>query len=388
MVVGSSAGLLMTTDTSLDESVFGGDHAYSKAADKQRQRHSSEDGKNIFRPRRLSAEFQEADIKETEDSDSKRTTLIADTENTEDVTDAAQTSGADSCSDSKTDQASDSISDSQKLHTHSTPNPSPSHSIRTPVTENDPLGLLSSDKAVDSTATSTATTTVPSSEQGNRPTSEDARSTNDSGFGDIGGTAGSREKLPKASEEQKSDCQSTTSSESNLSSPCSPGWKPVHTSLSDQQIDSKGPPTPPLPSKSKSATLPTGSTPKSVLSRASSLARNESFTGVLHTAASGFMSRFRQLKDSVVTTQTPGKGPAAEGSMGSNTSLPKAHETEKHLHDDDDQQQQPSQEANASMAPAFEVTTFEERVPAGYKSRMKYQLQKTYSPFGKAFFSM
>ena len=155
--------------------------------------------------------------------------------------------------------------------------PSPSHSIRTPVTENDPLGLLNSDSNTSqadntSDSTLTAATSPPVVADGdgelNRPLgtsvpSDDAQSTNDSGIGDVGGggAAGSREKLQKDSDEHKhSDSQSTTSSESSLSSPCSPGWKPVHASISDQQIDSKGPPTP--PSKTKSATLPTGTTPK------------------------------------------------------------------------------------------------------------------------------
>ena len=80
----------MTTDTSLDESVFSGDHT-----NKQRHRHSSADANNspgIFRPRRLSSEFKD-DVIEDEDS-SKRTTLIEDTQTTIEDSNTDQTDSA------------------------------------------------------------------------------------------------------------------------------------------------------------------------------------------------------------------------------------------------------------------------------------------------------
>lgn len=309
----------MSTDLPIDESVFNTGGGGSQSS--ERKRHRSADVNSIsgiFCSRRLSAEFRAArDNPNGEDGDGQKER--GDDEEKDALDIAIPVTGV--------DEVPEAVTDSAAGHSGG----------RTPVLENDPLGLYT------------------------LSTSNDA--------------ATDRTKLNI--ELSKQQPGSELDSDDTASPPSSPDCKPLPQSQSDHRINASS--TPPAV-RAKAATLPAASSKVAT--------RQETLTGVLHTAATGFMSRFRQLKDSVSTT--------LPGTKASNTSLPKAHEMDKHLNEEvtaaatltpatgEKRSSGSLQDLNRTTvaSPIVEVTTYEEHMPSSYKNRMKQQLQKGYSPFG------
>ena len=452
----------MTTDASMDESVFGemgvSPSLRSSAHDDkdQRKRHRSADENNlavkgIFKSHKLDTS-DNGDLKptgETEEespaesgpsegrdgqllqqevertssdldkaeSDSSKNATVKDAKDTEsdissqslvpNIEDGDKCIEKDNEADACQAEADTStgmelkISSESKSSLHS--QTSPAHSIRTPVTEDDPLGALVAELERGSTPADTSKLTTStdsnvellgstSSEQNSEGSPKavanrsnllieldapfggsstpvkqsDDTHTNDSGIGDVKSSdSGGRLKI-----------DSLTSSEASSPGSPIPEWKPVHQSQSDSQMDTGLPVT---PSKGKSATLPAGmpastyETPKrSPAKSGKPVSRNESFTGALQTAASGFFSKFRQLKDSM---STPSKG-----SMSSSP-LPKPYEMEKHLYEEEEEKRSSSLDLiSREGGHGHGDAPSQEETPPGVKNRVR---MKAYSPFGR-----
>ena len=235
---------------------------------------------------------------------------------------------------------------------------SPSHSARTPVTENDPLGLFNEQKQLESTPCDPTTVTT----AGRIALGSFGSDANDSGVSStMTQTSGNRSNLlidlepfssPKktpaptflvgSSPTKARLVKSESMTSSDASSPGSPAeaWAPLSQSQSQNQVgpSTSSPSTPTSDHIKKVRTLPANldhqtehsasvDTPPSASKRGKPVGRSDSFgfSNALRSAASLFSTKFNEIKQSM----TPVKGEQ----MGSQTSLPKPHEMEKLLYE-------------------------------------------------------
>ena len=241
----------------------------------------------------------------------------------------------------------------------------PTHGVRTPVTENDPLGFFNqptqstpADDTVQTGSGISRNLLLSLGSEGNDSGISSTASGNRSNLLiDIEPFGGSPKKSPAAlfsigsSPERTAQSSKLTMSasvtSSDASSPGSPEpWAPLPQSHSQSQFQT--PPSTPTSDIKKASTLPSNlaklertqsadiPTSMSASKRGKLVGRSDSFGfgSALRSAASMFSSKFNELKQTMVTP-TKGEGPAG-ATTGSQTSLPKPHEMEKLLYEEEE----------------------------------------------------
>ena len=275
-------------------------------------------------------------------------------------------------------------------HSPSKPGASPVHSVRTPVTENDPLGLFNlgivpSDSQNSTNAESIANTSMDANTSGyNADSTSRANRTNL--LIDIEPFSGTSTPICDRTRQNPFDSpdkkrspsdggRSFTSSDS--SSPTSPvkPWSPLNKSLSETDTQSK---VDESETKTKSATLPANVSRDAMVTpprRPQPVTRSSSFGNALRSAASRFATKFTELKQNMGTPQ--------KGEMGSNTSLPRAAEsqTQKLLSEEEENMFLKKAGSADELGTGDEVDSAALEEAMGMKSRQR-QMSR-YTPFGE-----
>lgn len=338
-----------------------------------------------------------------------------------------------SINDSDTTVFSDIQNDGQPKTSRNSSKPnSPAHVVRTPVTENDPLGLFMSPALQQSTpATAADTITTPSNGPRKMLFSVDSEA-NDSGVSStIAQSFGNRSNLlidlePFSSPNKKSPAALFTIgnsperdsekaggdasekpaksiSSSDASSPGSPeAWAPLSQSQSQSQLQNATPEAPDVISTEqlrKASTLPSNMDKKGELKhsvsvdkatppsgkRGKPVSRAESFGfgSALKSAAHLFSTKFSELKQTMVT---PTKG---EGG-GSQASLPKPHEMEKVLYEQEEDMFLRKAGSLDHLGRSGVLTSGDDKADGAsldghLDAAPKIRQQKGYTPFGESF---
>ena len=257
---------------------------------------------------------------------------------------------------------------------------SPGHIMRTPVTENDPLGLFNTPVDILSSSTPTESNTgldlLNGTDTNNKINTEsEKRSSRRNLQIELGKPfGGSSTPLKTDNTNESLECiHSPTNSfgSSNTSSPGSPPepWSPLSQS---QSI----PPQLPLSTETKqrAATLPQVERTKSVDSSRKPVSRSESFGSALRTAASMFSTKFTELKQSM--------GTPSKSDSGSTSSLtitkPEVAEEEKLIETDEDVLLRKAGSLDQIPRPGRGEVTSSSKAP--YRGHMA---MGRYSPFGR-----